>query len=99
MERENPETRSAELNAMADRLDELQKVENEGRGISCVQDVILFLRRGKFEDARATAEGDHDKIRYYPEIERVMEGYGLCESDETYNKRWKQKLRQSESEE
>jgi hypothetical protein len=62
---------------MADQLDELQSVANNGRGVSCVRTVITYLRRGDFDSAKAVIETEHDKIENYPEIVQVLEERGL----------------------
>lgn len=56
------------LEEMADKLNELQSVENDGRGISCVRTIITFLKLGDLASARQTAMWDHDKIVNYPLI-------------------------------
>lgn len=62
------------LDALAEELHALQAEENEGRGISCVQTVILYLRRGDAETAAAALFNEWDKIRSYPEIvEKIRE--------------------------
>ncbi len=88
METQNPEARKQELLHLADQLDELQKVQHSGRGVSCVKEVIQALRQGNFEYAKAVATHDHDKIGSYPEIEVLMEEYGLCESYANFRKRF-----------
>ena len=50
------------LDEMADKLDALQGVKNDGRGVSCVRDIIAYLRRGDIGSARQVARTDHDKI-------------------------------------
>lgn len=48
--------------ALADALDELQKVKNNGRGVSCVEEIVMWLRDGDIRKARAVAIHDFDKI-------------------------------------
>jgi len=54
-------------------LKELEKQQNEGRGVSCVRNIIHHLERNKQEDATITALTESDKIRNYPEIEQELE--------------------------
>ncbi len=56
------------LNNIADELDELQKLENNGRGVSCVQSAISFLRMGRLDEAKNICNWDHDKIINYPKL-------------------------------
>lgn len=89
MEQENPEVRREQLLEMAEKLDALQQGKNDGRGVNCVKDVVACLRRGDFEQAKRIATHDHDKIGNYPEIEELMETYGLCESYKSAAERFK----------
>jgi hypothetical protein len=96
MEIENSGVRRQELLEMASRLDDVQRLKNDGRGIQCVVDVIAFLKIGDFEQAKRIANHDHDKIGAYPDIEELMERYGLCESYTTTAKRFKTAVRKDE---
>lgn len=78
---------------MADQLDSLQETKNEGRGVNCVRAVIDALRQGNYSEAKAIANNEHDKITRYPDIETMMEGFGLSESYATFNARWEAKLK------
>ena len=60
------------LSDFADELDKLQAQENDGRGVSCVKMIVSCLRLGNIEGARATYVVDGDKIRNYPEIEKII---------------------------
>lgn len=80
MDSKNPELQKEELLDLANRLDELQKTKNNGLGVSCVRGVISYLRRGDFIAAQAWARTDHDKLDNYPDIEALMESYGLFEA-------------------
>ncbi len=88
VEHATPEVQKLTFAEIANRLEVLQQNENNGRGVSCVKEVIVWLRRGDFEKAKLMATHDHDKIANYPEIERIMETYGLCESYETFRERF-----------
>lgn len=76
------------VDELADLLDELQAKENDGRGVSCVRQVVLYLRRGDIGSATRGARHDHDKIRSYPEIEKLVIGNIL-------NTAWDRKTRLS----
>ncbi len=56
------------LKTMASELDELQKQENNGRGVSCVRSAVAYLKMGNLEDARTICFTDHDKIINYPKL-------------------------------
>ncbi len=59
--------------AIAQELDELQKKENDGRGVSCVRGIVASLHTGDVVSARAEFQLDTDKIRNYPEIDAFLE--------------------------
>ena len=56
------------LEKLADELDRLQAPKNDGRGVSCVQTIVIYLRLGKLAESRAICWNELDKIRNYPEI-------------------------------
>lgn len=62
----------ATMSLLADRLDSLQAVENEGRGITCVRSIVLYLRRGDWESAQAIRRNEGDKTRVYPRVEAEL---------------------------
>lgn len=69
---------SETLEALAEELQALQAEENGGRGISCVQTVLLYLRRGDPENAAAVLFNEWGKIRNYPRIvEKIRESEGI----------------------
>jgi hypothetical protein len=68
----------AHLAAIADDLDVLQSVENDGRGVRCVQQMITYLRRNEFERARGIYQADGDKTRQYPKLEAALREYFGC---------------------
>ena len=57
---------------LAEKLDELQRVKNSGRGVSTVRGIISSLRRGDIAGARAEAMNDGDKIISYTDIEDII---------------------------
>lgn len=63
--------------AIADTLDQMQKLENCGRGIDCVRTLIIYLNKGDFNGACAVARNEWDKISSYPEISKFLIKQGL----------------------
>lgn len=57
---------------VADWLDKAQATANKGRGISVVQTIVFYLRRGEIESARAVSRNDSDKLWQYPEIRKYV---------------------------
>ena len=57
-----------DLAGFANELDTLQRVENDGRGVSCVRTLLVYLRRGDLQSARAVINNEFDKIRNYPAL-------------------------------
>ena len=72
---ENPESQKEQnsFNELADKLDDLQKEKNGGRGVSCVQTVVSYLRRSDLQSARAVCWNEADKIVNYPDIRKVLQ--------------------------
>ncbi|OGZ08294.1 MAG: hypothetical protein A3D65_01000 [Candidatus Lloydbacteria bacterium RIFCSPHIGHO2_02_FULL_50_13] len=59
---------------LAGELLALQRGENKGRGVPCVQDIAQYWKVGEIESARAIAWHDNDKIRdNHPDIQRWLE--------------------------
>lgn len=61
-----------EMKALADALDDLQKPENDGRGVSCVETAVTYLRAGFIDKARAVVWNEGDKLWAYPYIHRFL---------------------------
>ena len=61
-----------EMSLTAARLDQLQSVENDGRGISCVRAIVHYLRRGELSSAIAIRRIEGDKTRSYPKVEKAL---------------------------
>ena len=57
-----------ELKELVEKLDEMQKSKNDGRGVSCVRNIVTYLHCGYVESAKQTARIESDKIRNYPDI-------------------------------
>ena len=53
---------------IADKLNELQKTKNDGRGISCVKTICHYLKLGQIESAKQVARTDGDKLCQYSDI-------------------------------
>ena len=58
---------------LADKLDGLQKNKNSGRGVSCVQTLVIYLRKGDAQSAKAVCWNEADKIVNYPDIRRILQ--------------------------
>ena len=59
-------------NVVADELDALQASKNEGRGVSCVRTMVMYLRMGNITSAIAVRMIEGDKTRSYPDIEKYL---------------------------
>lgn len=66
-----------DVDGLADELDRLHKSEHDGRGVSCVETLVFYLRRHDFDKAKAVARNESDKIRSYPEIVDVLKRIGF----------------------
>jgi hypothetical protein len=62
----------------AEELDALQAKQNNGRGIRCVQTIVLYLRQNDYDSAKQVASIDGDKIRQYPEVESKIRDIFGC---------------------
>ena len=71
-----------------EKLDKMQAEKNSGRGISCVRQIVAFLRSDDERSAKATAQWDHDKIRSYPDIHSYLVEHGFITLIE-----WKESIR------
>ncbi len=58
--------------AVADELDGLQAKKNQGRGVSCVRTMIMYLRQGNITSAMAVRQIEGDKTRSYEDIESYL---------------------------
>jgi hypothetical protein len=63
--------------AVADQLESLNAVTNDGRGSSVCKSVIELLRRNDIEGAISHASLDFDKVRQYPPLASLFEQVGL----------------------
>ena len=55
-----------------EKLDSLQRLENDGRGVSCVRTIITCLRNSQYKDAVTCCITENDKIRNYPPIQKYL---------------------------
>lgn len=51
---------------LSEDLRRLQAQCNQGRGLSCVGDIIMYLDNGDLHRARLVANNEFDKISGYP---------------------------------
>lgn len=63
--------------AVADQLEALNAVTNDGQGSSVCRSVINELRRNDVQGALAVASLDFDKVRQYPEMAALFDQVGL----------------------
>lgn len=75
----------AEMLLHANHLDQLQKVENDGRGIACVRSIIHYLRLGDWSSALNVRRTEGDKTRAYPKVERELTQIFGCLLHAKYN--------------
>jgi len=64
----------ADLNPLkvADDLDALQATKNEGRGVSCVRVIVMYLRQGNIKSAMTVRKIEGDKTWSYEDIESYL---------------------------
>jgi hypothetical protein len=51
----------------------LQSTKNNGLGVDCVQTIVVYLRLGNTDKAKAVCYNEGDKIRSYPDIAKWLE--------------------------
>jgi len=66
---------------IGEELNALQAVENDGRGVGCVQGVVTYLKMGDLEKAKTWVDTDSDKMRNYDAIYAFLLKNGLREKD------------------
>ena len=57
---------------LAGKLDALQKVKNNGRGVGFVRTIIAFLKRGNVNAAKAVCRNEFDKLSSYDDIKLFL---------------------------
>lgn len=62
----------SELEQWANQLYIVQKDKCMGEGVSCVQTMISFLKRGRFDLAQNTRIIEHDKTRVFDDLEEKL---------------------------
>lgn len=70
---------------IANDLDGLQSVENDGRGVMCVKSMVTYLRRNQFAEAQGIYQVDGDKTRQYPALEAALRKYFGCRLHGTHD--------------
>lgn len=65
----------------ADHLDQMQKKENDGRGVSCVRQIASTIARHDIEGAKVHIHTEWDKIATYPTIAKYLQEQGLADKD------------------
>lgn len=60
-------------------LELLQKDKNNGRGVSCVQTIIFYLKNGERDKANAVVSNEWDKISCYPDIADFLVQHNFIE--------------------
>ena len=75
---------------VADELEALQVSKNQKRGVSCVRDMIFYLRLGKIQTAINIRQLEGDKTRSYPDIEKYLNKVFGCRLHSVINckKEW-----------
>jgi predicted cupin superfamily sugar epimerase len=58
--------------AIADKLDDMQSKQNNGRGVTCVCTIVYYLRKDDMDSARAVARNESDKLWQYPDIREFI---------------------------
>ena len=51
-----------------EELEALEKTKNNGRGVSCVNTALFYLRQGDKQSAFAVCMNESDKISSYPDL-------------------------------
>lgn len=78
------------------QLDRMQAAHNNGRGICCVQAILLYLRHNERESAIAAFYVEYDKIRNYPDVDNALRQILGLESREEARKRFDRVLQGQE---
>jgi len=81
MEKLEPKKEKNSFEELANQLDDLQKDKNGGRGVSCAQTIVFYLRRGDIQSAKAVCWNEADKIVNYPDIRKVLQKELFFEDD------------------
>jgi len=68
-----PVVEKSAFEILADDLDAMQASKNGGRGVQSTKTLIVCLRRGDVEGAKAVARNEGDKILRYPDIRKKLQ--------------------------
>lgn len=68
-----------------DELDRLQAAHNDGRGISCVRSILIYLREGDIESAITIRCTEGDKIRQYKDVKDFLREMFGCRLHNKHN--------------
>jgi len=75
------EIKADEIKYTAKILNLMQELCNDGRGVSCIREVVFWLERGEEKKAKLVIEHDWDKIANYPEIAEFLKEQKLAKKD------------------
>lgn len=67
------------LHEVADALEKLESIENNGRGIQCCKSIVFYLKKNDWDSAVRVANLETDKIRSYTDVYDFLLAAGLCE--------------------
>lgn len=68
-------------NELIEKIENLNRTVNEGRGSQVLRSAVLSLRRGDLEGARVLCTLDHDKLYQYPGVLDFLIENGLIRED------------------
>ena len=57
---------------LADKLEQMESVTNNGRGVQHIKYIIDSLRRGNIDEAKTDCFNQSDKFDFIPEIKEVI---------------------------
>jgi len=85
---------------IADELAAVERIQNNGRGVSCVRSIIACLRAsGDMDRPKAIVWNEFDKLRNYPDIVDVLRKHGLTHEVDEMHKYVRETLRSQSEEE
>ena len=64
---------------LANDLDAMQAVHNNGRGITCVRGIVFELRNGNLKGAMAIAHNDWDKVANYRDVAEWLQAHEFAD--------------------
>lgn len=66
---------------LANSLDELQAIQNNGRGVSCIRSVVFSLKKNDIQSAKVCIRNEWDKISQYKEIVKFLKKHKLADEN------------------